>query len=199
MSMDESVRIAKFSVLVDDICELVSGGGLGGRGVMMFNLFNTVDFQKYHIDPALLFIFDYDKLNKFAQIIMEKCPINTEWSEKQWRENSHAVVSSYRDIKDSISKIKEFVKECREYGFKTEYSFIFWSLMILAVDKTEEDKHISLICNFAKMLDITDKEIQDMIHIVKLIFNKVDSDYEFQSDTVVEIFGSVLTKYNCEL
>ena len=69
--------------------------------------------------------------------------------------------------------------------------------MILAVDKTE-DKHISLICNFAKMLDITDKELQDMIHIVKLIFNKVDSDYEFQSDIIVELFGKVLTKYNCE-
>ena len=204
MSMDESVRIAKFSVLVDEICDLVSGGGLAKSrvdSVIPFELRLSVDFKRYHLDPSLLFVFDYDKLNKFAQIIMEKCPINAgNWSEKQWRENSHAEVSSYRDIKDSVRKIKEFVKQCREDRYEgTEYIFIFWSLMILAVDKTEEDKHISLICNFAKLFDITDKEIQDMIYIVKLIFNKVDSDYEFQSDTIVEIFGKVLTKYNCEL
>lgn len=203
MSMDESVRIAKFSVLVDDICDLVSGGGLEGKSSLWaLGLGTNADFKKYHIDPSLLFVFDYDKLNKFAQIIMERCPINTEWSKNQWQENnySHEKVFSYRDIKDSIRKIKEFVKECRkDENYSIGYIFIFWSLMILAVDKTEEDKHISLICNFAKMLDITDEEIQDMIHIVKLIFNKVDSDYEFQSDKVVEKFGNVLTKYNCEL
>lgn len=202
MSMDESVRIAKFSVLVDEIVGLVKKGEglkkrLSGSNGELFEL-----FEKYHIDPSLLFIFDYDKLNKFAQIIMERCPISTRWNYLQWLENARANVFTYSDI-DSIHKIKEFVKECVEGTFwsnnEERYKFIFWSLMILAVDKTEEDKHISLICNFAKMLDITDKEIQDMIHIVKLIFNKVDSDYEFQSDTIVEIFGSVLTKYNCKL
>lgn len=202
MSMDESVRIAKFSVLVDDICGLISGGGLEnwltGRDCEVF--------EKYHIDPSLLFIFDYEKANKFAQIIMERCPNKTNWNCRQWRENAREGVYTYSDVKDSIRKIKEFVSRCRkeeEPGIGkpryVSYIFIFWSLMILAVDKTEEDKHISLICNFAKMLDITDKELQDMIHIVKLIFNKVHSDYEFQSDKVVEIFGNVLTKYNCEL
>ena len=195
MSMDESVRIAKFSVLVDEICGLVSGGGL--ERIISPN--HSERFKVYHIDPSLLFVFDYDKLNKFAQIIIERCPITTIWNADQWRYNSFAEVSSYQDIKESIRKIKEFVKECRkDENYGIGHIFIFWSLMILAVDKTEEDEHISLICNFAKMFDITDKEIQDMIHIVKLIFNKVDSDYEFQSDKVVEIFGNVLTKYNCE-
>lgn len=198
MSMDESVRIAKFSVLVDEICGLVSWAGLEG---LLCGSDEKELFEKYHIDPSLLFIFDYDKSNKFAQIIMERCPIKTHWSVVQWRENAREDnVYTYSDVKDSIDKIKKFVNNCKEDAYDFErYTFIFWSLMILAVDKTEEDKHISLICNFAKMFDITDKEIQDMIHIVKLIFNKVDSDYEFQSDTIVEIFGKVLTKYNCEL
>lgn len=200
MSMDESVRIAKFSVLVDDICGLVSGGGLER---LARDSYDKEFFEKYHIDASLLFVFDYEKANKFAQIIMERCPITTYWNLTQWRENAREGVYAYSDVKDSISKIKEFISSCRkeEEDYcepQAKYIFIFWSLMILAVDKTEEDKHISLICNFAKMFDITDKEIQDMIHIVKLIFNKVDSDYEFQSDKVVEIFGNVLTKYNCE-
>ena len=213
MSMDESVRIAKFSVLVDDICGLVNGSHWreGRRGlVILLDGQDRSCFEKeYHIDPSLLFIFDYDKLNKFAQIIMEKCPIIMRWNCRQWRENAReGGIYAYSDVKDSIRKIKEFVSSCREEEEKKaklglsrydRYKFIFWSLMILAVDKTEEDKHISLICNFAKMLDITDKEIQDMIHIVKLIFNKVDSDYEFQSDRIVGLFGKVLTKYNCEL
>lgn len=203
MSMDESVRIAKFSVLVDDICGLVSC--LGGLEGVIYGTDKEL-FEKYHIDASLLFVFDYEKANKFAQIIMERCPNNTYWNHTQWRENAREGVYAYSDVKDSIRKIKEFVSSCRkeeepEIGepFYGRYIFIFWSLMILAVDKTEEDKHISLICNFAKMLDITDKELQDMIHIVKLIFNKVDSDYQFQSDKVVKIFGNVLTKYNCEL
>ena len=200
MSMDESVRIAKFSVLVDEICDLERGGGLEALLCGLCGLGEEELFEKYHVDPSLLFIFDYDKSNKFAQIIMERCPIITHWNLTQWRENAREGVYAYSDVKDSIYKIKEFVNNCKEDAFDSEgYRFIFWSLMILAVDKTEEDKHISLICNFAKMFDITDKEIQDMIYIVKLIFNKVDSDYQFQSDKVVEIFGNVLTKYNCEL
>lgn len=210
MSMEESVRIAKFSVLVDDICDLMNSRfwreGRRGLVILLDGQDHSCFEKEYHIDPSLLFIFDYDKLNKFAQIIMEKCPIIMMWNHRQWRENAReGGVYAYSDVKDSIRKIKEFVSSCRaeEEEFcvpcYNRCIFIFWSLMILAVDKTEEDKHISLICNFAKMLDITDKEIQDMIHIVKLIFNKVDSDYEFQSDKVVEIFGNVLTKYNCEL
>jgi len=54
--MEESVRIAKFSVLVDDICDLM---GLAGLERLVCERDDKELFEKYHIDASLLFIFDY--------------------------------------------------------------------------------------------------------------------------------------------
>ena len=208
-SKEDGIRLAKFSVLVDEIYDsiIVEYGGYLGLGAMFFARHNISlkDFeyrydQKY-IDRSLMFIFDYEKLNSFAHIILEKCPIATEWNEKKFqREYSCGEENFYDNIENMIRDTKSFVEACRDPHYVSEgYKFIFWSLMILAVDKSNEDEHISLICNFAKMLHITDQEIADMIYVVKLIFNKVDSSYDFQSDTVVQIFGNILNKYNCEV
>ena len=103
MSMDESVRIAKFSVLVDEICDLVSRGGLER---LLCERDEKELFEKYHIDASLLFIFDYEKANKFAQIIMEKCPITNVCVWRQWRENAREGVYAYSDVKDAGKRRK---------------------------------------------------------------------------------------------
>lgn len=199
VSKEAGVKYSKFSVLIDDICTAIGqdSNGIGCLADYMDEFgFRHIDNK---LDPSLIFIFDYEKLNDYGKAILEKAPISTDWSIYSMLQNIEMGVTKYSDIKDAIGKTKEFVNECRQERFLYEaYKFIFWSLMVLAVDKTDEDEHISLICNFAKMLNITDKEIADMIYIVKLIFNKVDDDYSFQSDEVVKIFGGVLNKYNYE-
>ena len=44
--------------------------------------------------------------------------------------------------------------------------------MILAVDDTDKEEHLSLICDFAKLLRINDTEMMDIVQIIRLIFGK---------------------------
>ena len=39
--------------------------------------------------------------------------------------------------------------------------------MILTVDKTDAEDHLALICDFAKMLRITEDEFEDIIQTIK--------------------------------
>lgn len=79
---------------------------------------------------------------------------------------------------------------------KIAYKFIFWAMMVLSVDKTEKDEHLSLICDFARMLKITDDEMEDMLMVIKVLYHEEESGFEFKTETVPNIFSRVLCLYN---
>lgn len=216
--MEESAKLAKFSVLVDDLYDR-SRGVLSGEISLKDEIVQDTEcYEENIVDAALALIFDYEKMNDYAKIIMRRCPVETYiydefagvlfkgsnykidsgWSFKTAKKFVENNMRGYSDIKSYIENAKAFVKEQNEQAYCIEagYKLIFWSLMVLAVDKTNEDKHISMICNFAKMLDILDEELEDIIYIIKLIFNKVDGEYNFKTDTVVGLFGDILNIYS---
>lgn len=64
---------------------------------------------------------------------------------------------------------------------------LFWALMVLAVDDTDKEKHLSLICDFARMLEVTDDEMKDLVNVIKRIFKC--GDYEpVKTQRVRDIF-----------
>lgn len=85
---------------------------------------------------------------------------------------------------------------CRRFENQKEgYKFIFWALMVLTVDQSDAEEHLSLICDLANMLHITDDEFEDIIQVVKTVCNGSMSEYIFKSEKVSEIFSDVLSKY----
>lgn len=66
--------------------------------------------------------------------------------------------------------------------------------MILAVDKTDAEKHLSVICNFCVMFGITETEFEDLIHVVKEILHEETIGYRYKSETVQSIFGSLINQ-----
>lgn len=92
-------------------------------------------------------------------------------------------------MKIAIEASKLFIQLCRAKNNKAEgYKFIFWSLMILTVDKNNSVEYLSIICDFAKMLQITAEEFEDIIYEVKYAYNQENKEYEFKSESVQYIF-----------
>lgn len=71
--------------------------------------------------------------------------------------------------------------------------FIFWALMILTVDDNDRDEKLTLICDFIKMLDITDEEVSDLINVIKMIYKK--TDIQLNSVDVNMYFGTLIYNY----
>lgn len=80
-------------------------------------------------------------------------------------------------------------------NLKEGYRFILLALMILRVDMTDIEKKLSLICEFAKLLSITDKEFEDIIDIMNKIYENKKASYSFLSKRTSEVFGVVSDLY----
>lgn len=103
------------------------------------------------------------------------------------------------DLKSKVKESKQMITEFRvnrdEETFKTGgYIFLFWSLMILTVDESQQDK-LPLICDFARMMNITDEEMMDLVNVIRYIYHKGQAS-AVKSDNVKAVFEDVLKMYD---
>lgn len=147
------------------------------------------------LNMSLALIYDYDKLNDYAKIIVQKSKILLTAGDNSavdvWA-SRHTSRIGFKNLNVGVSA-KDFVKYCLEpQNIAEGYKFIFWALMILTVDKTDAAEHLSLICDFARMLRIGDDEMEDIVYIIKIIFQKDSTAYVFKTTTVPYIFSRYL-------
>lgn len=145
------------------------------------------------IDTPLEFIYDYYMCNSYAKLIM--CITKYSFDMSGWWENTDNTIYKLTDSSHKYEKkiriARKFVKLFKESRNAAErYQFIFWALMILTVDKTAAEKHLSLISDFAEMLDITDDEFEDIIRTIKIIYNQ-EKSYSFKTKTIPEYFSKL--------
>lgn len=150
-------------------------------------------------NTSLLTIYDYDNLNDLAKIIVLNSKLFIsgigDESKNLWNEK-YCDKSQFKDVKDKIIATRYLVKMCSlEQNRSEAYKFVFWALMVLTVDKTDAEEHLSLICDFAKMLGITEDEIEDIVHIIERIYDEPDNQYHFKTKMIPQIFGGVLENY----
>lgn len=144
--MEDEYRIAKFKVLIQKVDEFI---------------FDRLGYgYANYVCEGLRLIFDFQIMNKYAQLIKDCCS-----NYSYYYENS---------IDNKISMITEISKTLKTYNYGK--TFLFWALMVLAVDDTDKEKHLSLICDFARMLEVTDDEMKDLVNVIKRIFKC--GDYE---------------------
>ena len=163
----------------------------------IFSVFNPVENH----NTTLALIFDYDKLNIYGKTIIDLSrPLllkfrskgeNTSWSRE------YSDISQFKSNRYKIEAAKDFLTYCNEEGNREEtYKFIFWAMMVLTVDKTNSEEHLSLICDFARMFKITDDEIEDILKVIKVIYHEEKSDVKLKTETVQNIFSGVLALHN---
>lgn len=143
--------------------------------------------NKFHISSL---IFDYP-LNSYAEEIKNNFIIRLKKSkdniEDPWWEKYKD--SSFEDPKIRTNAAKDFVHYCNmPINRKEAYKFIFWSLMILTVDDREKEKHLSIICDFARMLHISDEEMEDLVTVIKIIYGNGEGK-RLKSKMVKDIFS----------
>lgn len=162
---------------------------------MIKGIFEKLNFFSNGVDSWLNVIYDYSKLNDFGKAIMEV--------------QSFARVSS--PARFEHMDVGEWIKDWVESGilddldyrdenalYKEKMHFIFWALMILAVDDADKEEHLSLICDFARILNISDIEMMDVVKVVCLVFHK-DIDGELVSDGANRFFKNLFDYGQVEL
>lgn len=182
-----NMRMAKYETMIEDINSNIKRIG---------NIFEEMEDG----NTALALIYDYEKCNEYAKVIMDKSTLRfpglTNKFADKWKE-AYPTYDEFKDPKRRIEASKELVQLCR---YDTEsvgegYKFIFWALMILTVEKTDAEEHLALICDFAKMLRITEDEFEDIIQCIKIVYNEVTTEYVFKSETVPSILGDLFDMY----
>lgn len=112
-------------------------------------------------------------------------------------------------IQDKIQEIKKLVSSCnatykiykidkwndnRDSNIDANICILFWALTVLAVDDTDKEKRLSLICDFARMLKVTDDEMKDIVNVIKCVFQ--DETFEpLKTEKVSDIFEDVIDMY----
>lgn len=189
------MRMAKFETFIEDInSNIIKSAGLFDfmRSMSMLNNGSAGN-------TALALIYDYDKCNDYARVIMDKSTLFLNSSDDMatdlWKRD-YPTYEEFKDAKRTIEAAKKLVQLCRTTANSTEgYKFIFWALMILTVDKNEAEEHLALICDFAKMLRITEDEFEDIIQTVKIVYNEVTTEYTFKSENIPSVLGSLFNMY----
>lgn len=177
--MSNDVRIVKFKKIIEKIW------------VDLDRMLLTEDNKMASKDDSIFLatIYDYDKLNDYGKVIMERVSDLA---------NNRKYLTSYKNNEYRIDQLEWSSRYIKNWNYShRELIFIFWALMILAVDDTDKEEHLSLICDYAKMLKIKDSEMMDIVQIVRLVFNKETNGY-LVSSSVKNCFEKLLRDYRYE-
>ena len=196
--MESFMERMKYETMIENINSNIKSNDK--RGSNIFDIIKEIEKKYSSIgNTALALIYDYEKCNEYAKVIMDNSTLLFPWSaigyDDSWKRD-YPTYDEFKDPKRRIEASKELVQLCRDSENTGEgYKFIFWALMILTVEKTDAEEHLALICDFAKMLRITEDEFEDIIQCIKIVYNEVTTEYVFKSETVRSTFGSLCDLY----
>lgn len=190
-----NMRMAKYETMIEDIDSNIK------KSIGIFGFLRAMGMGGSSTgNTALALIYDYEKCNEYAKVIMDKSTLLFNTSDDVttdlWKK-AYPTYDEFKDAKRRIEASKKLVQLCRNTINATEgYKFIFWALMILTVDKTDAEGHLALICDFAKMLRITEDEFEDIIQTIKIVYNEVTTEYVFKSENIPSILGALFNMYD---
>ena len=201
--MDDNMRIIKFETIIDKIQHNLDDWSIIVTRVCGSPSFVNLSMRKFNIVLGL--IYNYNELNDYGKVIMkhsrtyltDNTPVSEIWREKDKNKGC------FSDFKEKLNAAKEFIKLCskKNENIIESYKFIFWAMFILAVDKKDAEEKLSLICDFARLLNISDNEIMYIFMVIKSVINQKNYEQEFLkegklskvNDNVRNIFSRVLS------
>lgn len=202
------IDINKFGALVEDV---------RGRIERKFDTFNDKSmtslgrYKKYNqmhqseksilnrgkFNIALALLFDYDELNDYAKIIVDKTQaFFLKNKEDNYKLDKKLTIGKY-EIPETFDEYKRkgFIEELlllkeNEHNEPEFFRLIFWALMIMTVDKKTAAKKLQDICEYSKLFGISEKNMIFMFKTVNVVLgNKKNQKYD---DSVSKgiIFGA---------
>lgn len=188
--------INKFGALVEDV---------RGRIERKFDTFNDNPFKKIFrykkynemeqsdkslldrgkFNIALVLLFDYDELNDYAKIIVDKTQAFFLTSgSSDYKLNKRLTIGKY-EIPETFDEYKRkgFIEELlllkeNEHNEPEFFRLIFWALMIMAVDKKTAAKKLQDICEYAKLFGFDEKNVLFIFKMINVVLgNKKAKKY----------------------
>lgn len=184
----ENMRILKFKTLIEDISGRLTIRRTGFLAAIPFNRSKR---------KCLPLIFNCEDFNDYAKVIYDNSAIEISFSDDSEQSNFGKRFPSAEKFDDGKQKIDAgtaLVRKLNSPQKEEAYKFIFWSLMVLAVDDKNKDEYLSLICDYARMFKISDDEMKDMVNVIKYIFQDKTAQ-PIKTGNVLSIFGTVLQMY----
>ena len=130
----------------------------------------------------LALIYDYNALNEYGKFIMRQCD-----------EDINSLCQLYKDDEKKMGVAWKFIDEQDEIASR---KFVFWAILMLTVDSTNKEEHLSLICDFAMALEISDEEMLDIIKVIQIIYDSAEDEIEFHSKSIPSYFRRLFGGYN---
>lgn len=193
--MSNDMRLVKLGMMISDIFDDLGGKGLYGD----LDIFDTGGYES----SWLSVIYDYDKLNDYGKAIIDQVsnPDVLEYDGGWDMDKSMQMKAAKGVVKAlnerTITNGKKYIpgriyENIQDKSLKLH--FLFWALMVLAVDDTDKEEYLSMICAYAKSLSVSDDEMMDLVRIIRVLYN-VEGDNEIQTDSVASEFEKVIRKY----
>lgn len=187
--MNEDIRLGKYEIMIEDINEKLKTSGNIFSGILKI-------LTEMYRRNELELIFDYNSCNEKAKWIIKKVEFNiTSDNGDPWNKNYVDIkqIRFEHNVEKQKSLNRQFIQCCRgKQNISEKYKFIFWALMILTVDKNNFEEYLSLICDFSVMLGISEEEFEDIIQVIKEIYNKKNISYRYKTKIVKKIFAPIL-------
>nr|MBP3598324.1 hypothetical protein [Eubacterium sp.] len=188
-------KVIKFETLIEEIESHLKHIDQNGR---LRSSMPTVGVNSRELkegNPSLDLIYDYNLVNDYAKAIMDKstyeCGVHCYMNEDNFWVRGQKK-RGFADEEKKIRYSKEFVQFCKMNENVVEgYKFIFWSLMILTVEKTDAEKHLSMVCDFAQMFGITDDEFEDIIRVIRIVYQDTEAG-AIRTSRIEKIFRDVI-------
>ena len=77
-------------------------------------------------------------------------------------------------------------------------SFIFWSMVALAIHKEKYEDNLALIIDFSRIFGMSTEELLEISEIVKAFFGDPTVGYQLQKKEIKELFGTVYNYLTAE-
>ena len=174
-----------FNALVNEAVTNVSGEQNGefdskkSKVESMIREINNIHDRYICQSQLLRLIFDYEKLNEYGKIIVKEAGFKLATGDtSKLYEGLFGTDNEVALMREAVTKI--WIDCCRKKVGLSDNSdafyFILYALLVVSVDNTDKEKHLSIICDFARMLMITDEEVRDILEMIKILYDRSDSE-----------------------
>lgn len=125
------------------------------------------DLKKMNEYACIVFLYS-DTFSEFFAAFTTSYRDFCEWCEK-WLYNELSEAPENKKIELTNEFIDIINKYSSERSKVFAIYFLFWALFVLAVDDNEKEKHLSEICDYARIFNVTDDEMIGIVNVVKYI------------------------------
>lgn len=189
--MSNDAKMAKYELVLEEIKECLDVYNSNRR---KYSAWDDLTWT------GLALIYDYNKLNEYGKRIIDLPDLPGHCGGADYYEERESLLDDYDDEAFKVRKAKEFVDKFQHRAFSLlgkdlgpGYTFMFWALMILSVDDTDREERLSSICDLAKIWQISDEEMMDIVHVIRIVYYREEA--KFQNMSVMQRFAKLLKNY----